>query len=95
MYETTELAAKNIGTPNDFAIDGSPEASAMAVIAISGITQNELLLATRDFSHISYQTINFQNSAVPSGTFSYSLERTVVIGESVYTATLYLWRMSF
>jgi len=63
-----------------------PEPSAIAVMAVSG---TKLLVAYRDYS-ISYRT----SFAVRSTTFAYSLQRRVIIGESTYTATLYLWRMS-
>jgi hypothetical protein len=93
-YGTNDLAVKNSGTPSSFTVSGSLEPSAVAVLAISGAAHDQLVLASRDYSHISYQTSNFQNSAVPAGIFSYSLERTVLIGGSVYTATFYIWRMS-
>lgn len=93
--ETTDLTVSNDGPPDKFIVNGSIEPTAVGVLAISGAAHDQLILATRDFSHISYQTINFQNSPVPAGDFTYSLERTVVIGGSVYTATLYLWRMTF
>ena len=93
-YGTNDLAVKNAGSPSSFTVSGSLEPSAVAVLAISGAAHNQLVLASRDYSHISYQTSNFKNSAVPTGTFAYSLERTVLIGGSLYTATFYLWRMS-
>jgi len=87
--ETNDLPIQIDGTSLSL---GTPlEPSAIAVLAFSG---DNLLLANRDFSHISYQTINFKDPAVHSAAFSYSLERTVVIAGSTYTATLYLWRMS-
>jgi hypothetical protein len=93
-YTTKDITAINGGSANNFVVNGTLEPQAVAVLAISGTAQNELLVASRDFSHINYQTINLPNQAAPSGTYAYSLERTVVIGGSVYTATLYLWRMT-
>lgn len=93
-YTTKDIAVSNAGSVGNFAINGSLEPSAVAVLAICGSSHNQLLLATRDFSHINYQTINLQTTQAPAGTYAYSLERTVVIGGSVYTATLYLWRMT-
>lgn len=95
IYETKDLTVTNVGTPSSFTVEGSFEPSAVAVLAISGSAHNQLVLATRDFSGISYQTIDFRDSPVPAGDFAYSLERTVVIGGSFYTVTLYLWRMTF
>ncbi|HEY9754162.1 MAG TPA: hypothetical protein V6C97_03250 [Oculatellaceae cyanobacterium] len=92
-YTTKDIAAINAGSATNFVVNGTLEPQAVAVIAITGTTQNQLLLASRDFSNINYQTINIQQAA-PSGTYAYSMERTVVIGGSVYTATLYLWRMT-
>jgi hypothetical protein len=68
-------------------LTSSLEPSAVAVLAVSG---NKLLVASRDFSNISYRTIP-QIVYAPS---AYSLERTVLIAGSTYTATLYFWRMS-
>ena len=91
-FETNDFAVRNIGTPTSFLLRSPPESSAVAVLAISG--SSNLLLASRDFSQITYQTINFQDPNVRSAGFAYSLERTVLIGGSTYTATLYFWRMS-
>jgi hypothetical protein len=93
-YGTNDLTVTNAGSPSNFTISGSLEPSTVAVIAISGAAHSQLVLASRDYSHITYQTSSFQNSAVPAGRFAYSLERTVLIGGSVYTATFYIWRMS-
>ena len=68
-------------------LNSAPEPSAVAVLAVSG---NNLLVASRDFSNISYRTI----PAIRSAASAYSLERTVLIGGSTFTATLYFWRMS-
>lgn len=85
--ETRDLAVGNSGTPNSFALS-STEPSAVAVLAVS--SGNNLIIAYRDLSTISYRTI----PAVQSAPMAYSLQRTVLIGGSTYTATLYFWRMS-
>jgi hypothetical protein len=55
------------------------------------VTQEaHLLVAVRNFSAISYRSI----PAVQSAAFAYSIERTVLISGSTYTATLYFWRMT-
>lgn len=87
-YETRDIAVGNAGTPNNFALGNPPEPSAVAVLAVS--SGNNLVIAYRDFSAISYRTI----SAVQSAPMAYSLQRTVLIDGSTYTATLYFWRMS-
>ena len=86
-YETRDFAVQNIGNSTNFTLSNPPESSAIAVLAVSG---SNLLVADRDFSNISYRTI----PAIRSGAFAYSLERTVLIGGSTYTATLYFWRIS-
>ena len=87
-YETRDLVVRNSGAPNSFTLNNPPEPSAVAVLAVS--SGNNLLIAYRDFSTISYRTI----SKVRSAPMAYSLQRTVLIGGSTYTATLYFWRMS-
>jgi hypothetical protein len=86
-YETRDFEVENSGTPTLFVLNSAPEPSAVAVLAVSG---NKLLVASRDFSMISYRTI----PAIRSAAFAYSLERTVLIGGVTFTATLYFWRMS-
>ena len=86
-FETRDFSIGNAGTSTNFVLDSSPEPSAIAVLAVSG---NKLLVASRDFSMISYRTI----PAIRSAASAYSLERTVLIGGSTFTATLYFWRMS-
>jgi hypothetical protein len=85
--ETKSFVVGNSGTPTNFILNTPPESSTIGVLAISG---NNLLAAWRDFSTISYRTI----LAVRSASSAYSLQRTVLIDGSSYTATLYIWRMS-
>ena len=87
-YETRDIAVGNSGAPNSFTLSNPPEPSAVAVLAVS--SGNTLVIAYRDFSAISYRTI----PAVQSAPMAYSLQRTVLIDGSTYTATLYFWRMS-
>jgi hypothetical protein len=75
---------------NGFALGQVPETASVAVLIESG---QSLIYAQRDYSKINYQTINL-DAPVPSAALSYSLERTVLIGGSTYTVTLYIWRMS-
>jgi len=89
-YETRDFAVQNIGNSTNFTLSNPPESSAIAVLAVSGSNGSNLLVADRDFSNISYRTI----PAIRSAASAYSLERTVLIGGSTFTATLYLWRMS-
>ncbi|MEM4733845.1 MAG: hypothetical protein QXD70_04885 [Candidatus Bathyarchaeia archaeon] len=91
-YELNDFTTRNIGEPNKFALSELPEYSTVALIAISN--GNTLLLATRDFAQITYQTIPFQDQNTKSADFAYSLERTVFISGSTYIATLYVWRMT-
>jgi len=64
-----------------------PSATAVMAIMDSGAT---LLLASRD-TVLSYSSI----PGLVSSPFSYSLERTVTIGDSSYIIKLQIWRMSF
>ena len=86
-FETRCFSIGNAGNSTNFVFDSPPEPSAIAVLAVS---ENKLLVASRDFSMISYRTI----PAIRSAAFAYSIERTVLISGSTYTATLYFWRMS-
>jgi hypothetical protein len=86
-YETKDFEVENSGTPTNFTLNSAPEPSTVAILAVSG---NKLLVASRDFSMISYRTI----PAIRSAASAYSLERTVLIGGVTFTATLYFWRMS-
>jgi len=86
--ETTGFSIGNAGNSTNFVLDSPPEPSAIAVLAVS--ENNKLLVASRDFSKISYRTI----PAIRSAASAYSLERTVLIGGVTFTATLYFWRMS-
>lgn len=79
---------QNVGSPSNFTLNSLPEPSAIAVMAVT--QEAHLLVAFRDFSAISYRSI----PAVQSAAFAYSIERTVLISGSTYTATLYFWRMS-
>ena len=85
-HETRDFNVSISETPTSLDLDSAPEPSAVAVLAVSG---NNLLVASRDFSNISYRTI----PAIRSVASAYSLERTVIIGGSTYKATLYFWRM--
>jgi len=85
-FETRDFAVENSGSPNNFVLANKPEPSAIGVLAVS---DGNLLVAQRDFL-TSFRTI----PAVRSTGLAYSLERTVLIGGSTYTATLYLWRTS-
>jgi hypothetical protein len=86
-FETRDFSIGNAGNSTNFVLDSPPEPSAIAVLAVS---ENKLLVASRDFSMISYRTI----PAIRSAPFAYSIERTVLIGGVTFTATLYFWRMS-
>lgn len=93
MQNTTGIETRDfeIGysvNSTNFTLDNIPESFAVGVLAVSQARQ--LVYAQRDFSGISYRTI----PAVRSAASAYSLERTVFIGGSTYTATLYFWRMS-
>lgn len=79
---------QNVGSPSNFTLNSLPEPSALAVMAVT--QEAHLLVAVRNFSAISYRSI----PAVQSAAFAYSIERTVLISGSTYTATLYFWRMS-
>jgi hypothetical protein len=93
-YKTNDFAVQNTGTSTNFVLSVPPEFSAVAVIAISGTQGDTLLLASRDFSQFTFQTIDFQDPNVHSASFAYSIDRTVFIGGTTYNAKLYLWRMS-
>jgi hypothetical protein len=86
-FETRDFSIGNAGNSTSFVLNSPPEPSAIAVLAVS---ENKLLVASRDFSMISYRTI----PAIRSAPFAYSIERTVLIGGATFTATLYFWRMS-
>jgi hypothetical protein len=85
--ETKSFVVGSSGTPTNFILNAPPESSAIGVLAVSG---KNLLVAWRDFSAISYRTI----PAVRSAPSAYSLQRTVLIDGSSYTAMLYIWRMA-
>jgi hypothetical protein len=78
-YETRDVS---------FTIGNSPESSAVAVLAVS--SDGGLVVGYRDFSGISYRSIE----AVQSAPLAYSLQRAVLIGGSTYTVTIYFWRMT-
>jgi len=65
------------------------EPTALAILGVLSDGQT-LICASRNIS-ISYSTI----PGTSSFPLSYSLERTVIIGETTYTARLLLWRMSY
>jgi hypothetical protein len=85
-HETRGFNVSVSETPR-WTINNVPSPSALGVLAISG---DKLLVASRDFSTISYRTI----PAIRSAPSAYSIERTVLIGGTTFTATLYFWRMS-
>ena len=91
-FEANDFQITNAGTASNFVLENPPENSAIAVIAISG---NNLLLADRDFSQIVYRTIDFPDPNTRATDSAYSLDRTVQIDGSTFTATLYIWRMSY
>jgi hypothetical protein len=85
-HETRDFNVSVSETPS-WNLNNAPSPSALGVLAISG---DKLLVASRDFSTISYRTI----PAIRSAPSAYSIERTVLIGGTTFTATLYFWRMS-
>ncbi len=88
-YWLRQFAVKNAGSLTQFKTSVQPEPSAIAVIVVTD-TPAGLLVGFRDFS-ISYRSI----PAIRSAALAYSVERTVLIGGSTYTVTLYFWRMSY
>ena len=75
---------------NGFVLNDMPEPAAIGALIASG---QSLIFAQRDYSNIDYQTINLATSN-PSSALSYSLQRSVLISGTTYTATLYIWEMS-
>ena len=90
-YAILNFTVTNQGGPADFSMHNPPEQSMIAVI---GISNGHLLYASQDFT-LSYKSIQFSDSNQKATGFAYSLERTVLIRDTSYTATLYLWRMSW
>jgi len=73
---------------SNYVLNYYPEES---MVGILGITEeDQLLVVSRDFE-ISYRT----TPEVRSASSAFSLERTVKIGVSTFTVTLYIWRMSY
>ena len=65
-----------------------PEESMIALIGV--VDGTDMLVVFRDYE-LSYRTI----PEIRSASISYSLERTVQIGTTTYTATLYIWRSAY
>lgn len=86
--ETRDFKIEYSVNSTNFTLDNLPEPCALGILVVS--QEQQLIYAQRDFSGISYRAI----PAVQSASSAYSLERTVFIGGSTYTATLYFWRMS-
>lgn len=86
--EFRDFSAGYTLNPPNFLLNSFPEPSAVGVVAVTD--KGQLMVAQRDFSKISYRTI----PAVRSSSISYSLDRTVLIGDSTFVVTLFLWRMS-
>ena len=81
---------KVYGNPSvsNYVLAYPPEESMVAILGV--IEDSQLLVFFRDYE-ISYRT----SQTIRSASSAYSLERTVRIGTSTYTATLYLWRRSY
>ena len=86
--ETRDFQVRYFANSINLTLDSVPESSAVAVLAVS--PGPKLVYAQRDFSSISYRTI----PKIQSAASAYSLERTVLISGTTFTATLYFWRMT-
>lgn len=90
-YAINEFAVGRRGASGELILEGNPESSAVAVLAaVRNQTEHEaILVAFRDLT-VSYRS----TPEIRSASFSYSLDRTVLIAGTTYTATLYIWRMA-
>jgi hypothetical protein len=93
-----EYAIENVTSRLDFVSPGKfnlahVEPSAIAILAVSE-DGSSLVLASRDATLI-YSSISGFDISQQSLPMAYSLERTVMIGDSTYIARLYLWRLSW
>ena len=91
-YTITDFAVGNAGTSGKLLLEAGPEPSAVAILA-SVNNDNAILVASRDL-RIVYRSIDFPDPQQRAAAFAYSLERTVLIAGTTYTATLYIWRMA-
>jgi hypothetical protein len=92
--ENGEYTIKNVTTPVNKIETGKysmtyVEPSATKILAMS--ESNTLIFASRDATLI-YSSIEGVSLSFP---FAYSIERSLIIGGSVYVVRLYLWRMSW
>jgi hypothetical protein len=90
-YNISEFDTGNSDSLGNLVIESDIEPSAVAILASA---QNEagreiMLAAHRDLA-VNYRSI----ANVRSADFAYSLERTVLVVGTSYTATLYIWRMT-
>jgi hypothetical protein len=75
-------------------LDNNPEPSAIAILAAAkAASGNEAILVAYRNLDVIYRSIDFPDPQQRAAALAYSLERTVVIAGTTYTATLYIWRM--
>jgi len=76
-------------------LDDNPEPSVIAILAAAKAASGNdaILVAYRDLNVI-YRSIDFPDPQQRAAALAYSLERTVIIAGTTYTATLYIWRMA-
>lgn len=88
-YNLTSFEPSAVGV---LGVSQDLEAETRLVYAFKGVCEQKLKEEAEEKPFIKYSSIP-ELQFYPS--FTYSLERAVLIGESAYAVRLYLWRMSF